>query len=638
MSRVIGLDGKLLPLTDVATRARHRLTTLTFSERALVLSIVLVVVAVFCVGLRNEFVDWDDYANLLLNQNYRGLGSAQLAWMFTTTLTGHYIPVTWMSFGLDYLLWGIQPAGYHFTNLVLHAANAVLFYWVSKRLLTAARAAASEHARRAGAAVAALLFAIHPLRAESVAWATERRDVLSGVLFLATLLLYLRAAATEGTRRRWLFAGAVLTFAMSILAKSIVMTLPLLLLVLDWYPLRRLRWPLASSAHRRILSEKIPFVALASAGAAVAYWALKANSHSTPTTTFGLPSRIVMAAYSIVFYISKTILPVDLSPLYELPSHVDPLDSQFLSAGLVVLFISVALVALASRWPAGLAVYAWYVIMLVPVGGLVQHGYQLAHDRYSYLSCLSVAVFAGGGFAWLVDARASGQLGRPLFRVGCAATGTILAMLAVLTSVQVQIWHDTESLWAHATYATPECSICHNNYGIEILKANRSPEAAVTHFQHALALKPENEKPYRGLGMALVQLGRPLEAESALRRVVSSSEADIGPFNNLGVALNQQRRFAEAVPYLRRAVSLDEHNVIARANLGLALVGIGHVEEAITELRRATDEQPFELAPRVALILAYRDAGNMADMHRQLTILNQLHPLAGRNFAAKGKL
>src|SRR6266404_3096625 len=236
MSRVIGLDGTIAPLTDIAARARHRLTTLTFPERALVLSIVLAVVAVFAVGLRNEFVDWDDPANLLENQDYRGLGRAHLAWMFTTTLMGHYIPLTWLTFGLDYLLWGMEPAGFHFTNLVLHAANATLVYWLAKPLLAAALPRAGDYALRAGAAVAALFFAVHPLRAESVAWATERRDVLSGALLLGCILLYLRSIATEAPRRRWLLALSVVSFALAMLAKSIVMTLPLLLLVIDCTP------------------------------------------------------------------------------------------------------------------------------------------------------------------------------------------------------------------------------------------------------------------------------------------------------------------------------------------------------------------------------------------------------------------
>src|SRR5881296_3287381 len=292
------------PLTGGTRRAafavalRARLTTLALPERILPLAIVLAVVVVFAVGLRNEFVQWDDQVNLVENPHFRGLAPRQLLWMFTTTLMGHYIPVTWLSFGLDYVLWGMQPAGYHFTNLVLHAANAVLVYWLARRLLAAARPDTSEMALRAGAAVAALFFAIHPLRAESVAWATERRDVLSALLFLTCVLTYLRAASAEGARRR-LLAVSVVAFALAMLAKSIVMTLPLLLVVLDWYPLGRLRTLRWSREARRILLEKLPFVAVAGVGAAVAYWAVKHNDLFTATTKYPLPSRVAMALYSL---------------------------------------------------------------------------------------------------------------------------------------------------------------------------------------------------------------------------------------------------------------------------------------------------------------------------------------------------
>src|SRR5437660_3640134 len=496
-------------LSDVAARVRTGLARVAFPDRAIPLAIVLVVVAVFAVGLRNEYVQWDDYNNFVDNPHFRGLGWAQITWMFTTTLMGHYIPLTWLTFGLDYVIWGMQPAGYHFTNLVLHAANAALFYWVSRRVLTAAAPAAGETALRAGAAVAALFFAVHPLRAESVAWATERRDVLSGLLFLTCVLTYLRAASAEAPRRRRLLALSLAAFALAMLAKSIVMTLPLLLLVLDWYPLRRLRGLSWSEGNRRVLLEQIPFFAVGLAGAEVSYWAVARDGL---LTQYSLPSRIAMALYSLVFYVSKTVVPSDLSPLYELPSHVDVLDPQFLGASIAVAVLSVALVALAPRWPAGLAAYAWYAIMLVPVGGLVHSGHQLAHDRYSYLSCLSFAVLAGGAVVWLAGAQADGRLRPPVFRASCGAIGTLLVTLAFLTWLQVQVWRDTESLWMQATSATPECSICHNNYGTVLV--NRSAVRpwerflAIEQFQQALMLKPERDNPYGGLGVALIGLRR----------------------------------------------------------------------------------------------------------------------------------
>src|SRR3989442_8835176 len=639
------------PLTGGTRRAgfavalRARLTALALPERILPLAIVLAVVAVFAVGLRNEFVQWDDQVNLVENPHFRGLAPRHLAWMLTTTLMGHYIPVTWVSFGLDYVLWGMQPAGYHFTNLVLHAANAVLVYWLARRLLAAARPDTSEMALRAGAAVAALFFAIHPLRAESVAWATERRDVLSALLFLTCVLTYLRAASAESAGRWRLLTVSIVAFALSMLAKSIVMTLPLLLIVIDWYPLRRLS-PVPSTWRGpealRTLLEKLPFFAVAAAGAGLSYWAVAHNDYFTPTAKYPPMSRIAMALYSVAFYVSKTILPADLSPLYELPSRVDPLDPQFLLAAVAVVLLSVSLVALAGRWPAGLAAYAWYAIMLAPVGGLVHAGFQLAHDRYSYLSCLGFAVLVGGGVTWLVGVHASGMVRLPLFRASCAALGVLLTTLAALTWLQVQVWRDSESLWTHAMLVTPECSICHDHYRAAILNRERQDPndalIAIGHFLRALALKPDREKPYGGLGLALLQLNRPLDAEAPLRRAVPKIPSRTGPLNNLGMALTQQGRFDEAVPFLRRAVALNERNVVARANLGGALAGLGRYDEAITEFRRAAEEQPFAPEPRIGLVLAYRDTGDVVEMRKPLTILRQLHPAAARDIVARHHL
>src|SRR5881296_2264419 len=598
--------------TAFAVALRARLTTLALPERILPLAIVLAVVAVFAVGLRNEFVQWDDQVNLVENPHFRGLAPRQLLWMFTTTLMGHYIPVTWLSFGLDYVLWGMQPAGYHFTNLVLHAANAVLVYWLARRLLAAARPDTSEMALRAGAAVAALFFAIHPLRAESVAWATERRDVLSALLFLTCVLTYLRAASAESAGR---------------------------------CRLRRLS-PVPSTWRgpetRRALLEKLPFVAVAVAGAAVSYWAVAHHDYFTPGTKYPLPSRIAMAFYSMVFYVSKTVLPTDLSPLYELPVRVDPAAPEFVLSAVATMLLSVTLVALAARWPAGLAAYAWYAIMLAPVGGLVHAGFQLAHDRYSYLSCLGFAVLVGGGVAWLVGAHASGRLRPPLFRASCAALGVLLTTLAALTWLQVQVWRDSESLWTHAMLVTPECSICHDNYGAAIVNRERKDPSdaliAIGYFLRALALKPDREKPYGGLGLALLQLNRPRDAEAPLRRAVAKFPTETGPLNNLGMALTQQGRFDEAVPFLRRAVALNERNVVARANLGGALAGLGRYDEAITEFRRAAEEQPFAPEPRIGLVLAYRDTGDVVEMRKHLTILRQLHPAAERDVVARHHL
>ena len=235
---------------------------------------------VFSPALLNGFVDWDDHINLLENPSYRGLGWTHIRWMFSTTLMGHYIPVTWLSFGLDYTLWGMNPFGYHLTNNLIHAANTAVFYLIALRLLGKASSLTGGTLRAAGV-MAALFFALHPLRAESVAWVTERRDVLSGLFFLLTILLYLAAADADGARRRRLLVGSVTAYALALLSKSIVMTLPLILLLLDVYPLGRLplrRGMWRETATRALLREKLPYLALGFAGAVVSYWSV-ASQH-----------------------------------------------------------------------------------------------------------------------------------------------------------------------------------------------------------------------------------------------------------------------------------------------------------------------------------------------------------------------
>src|SRR5712692_7544996 len=246
--------------------------------------IALVTFAVFLPALQNQFVDWDDAANFLDNPHYRGLGWTHLRWMWTTHL-GHWIPLTWMTLGLDYLLWGMNPLGYHLTNLLLHAANAVVFFFVVRRILTRALPSPSErgHALAVSAGFAALVFAIHPLRVESVAWVTERRDVLSGLFYVLTIVMYLRACE-RGTRGRGWYWLSVAVFVCALLSKSMVVNLPVVLLILDVYPLRRLGGDIgwSSEAARRVYAEKIPFVLLAAAASAIAVMA-QLSFHAAPS-------------------------------------------------------------------------------------------------------------------------------------------------------------------------------------------------------------------------------------------------------------------------------------------------------------------------------------------------------------------
>ncbi len=359
----------------------------------------------FLPALGADFVNWDDFDNVVNNTGVHGLGPEQLRWMWTGTVLGHWIPLTWMSFGVNYTLGGLNPRGYHLLNLLLHAASATMFFFIARRLLRAAGAAAAEPGLSVGAGFAALLFAVHPLRVESVVWVTERKDVLCGFFFMLAVLAYLSAVEGSTIRRGWMYASLAATAA-ALLSKAAAMPLPAVLLLLDVYPLGRAR----IIGWRRCLLEKLPWAAVAAISGFIALRVVLMSTGVTGYETYGPGSRLAMTAYTFSFYPARWLWPVKLIPLYELPLEVRLLAPRFLIPALAFVAVTALLWALRRVFPAGLAAWTLSVLMLLPISGIVHSGHQLAHDRYSYLSGLGFAALAGGGLARLLDARSRGRV------------------------------------------------------------------------------------------------------------------------------------------------------------------------------------------------------------------------------------
>jgi tetratricopeptide (TPR) repeat protein len=541
-------------------------------------AIAAIAVAVFSPALQYGFILWDDDRNFLNNPFYRGLGWAQVRWAFTSAVMGHWIPVTWLTFGLDYVVWGMNPFGYHLTNLVLHATNASLFYLLGRRLLTLGLPAARPWAITLGAGVAALFFAVHPLRVESVAWVTERRDVLSALFCLLTVLAYLGACRAEGaTRRRWILASIV-AYALGLLSKSLIISLPLLLLVLDVYPLRR-----AHGNWRRVLLEKIPYLALAAAAAAVSVLVVMAKVGLTSAAAYPPSARAAMALYSLAFYVGKTLLPLELSPMYELPAKVALTNARFLAAALIAVGLTVLLVLARRRWPAGLAVWLVYGLTLAPVSGIVHNGPQLVADRYSYLSCLGLALLLGGAVAAAVSSAAIARSLRAAVVGG--ALGWIVG-LGALAGEQLPIWRDAEELWQRALAVDPSCAFCHGQWGA--LLGNRGQFGlAIAHFERVVKLRPADVRHRGNLGLALLKADRPAEAAAQFERMLAVEPGDAETRTRLGLALVSQGKLADASTQFERASRDDPGNVTALMNLGLSLLDLGRPAEAVPYLERA---------------------------------------------------
>jgi tetratricopeptide (TPR) repeat protein len=608
--------------------SRTRLAAFVSSTGGISLSIALVTLAVFSPALWNGFVEWDDQINFLNNPHYRGLGWPELRWMFTTVLMGHWIPLTWLTFGMDYLVWGMNPGGYHLTNLLLHAVNASVFYLLALRLLTLATTGLGTTALRLGAAASALFFALHPLRAESVAWVTERRDVLSGLFFLFTVLTYLKACEAEGRgRRRWL-AGSVGLYALSLSAKSIGITLPFVLILLDIYPLRRLgpdRRQWTAPEARVVWAEKLPYLLLALAAGGMALYAMTANSFLTPLETYSIPARVAMALYSLWFYLWKSLVPFGLSPLYELPAQVNPLEWRFLASAVAAGAITLGFFLFRRRWPAGLAVWVYYAITLAPASGIVHNGHQLANDRYSYLSCLGWALLVGLGVGAVVRAKESAMLRPALARFVAGGAALWFIGLGTLTWHQVQVWRDTDTLWRYALESDPNCSICRGNLGSYL--ANQGyPALAIEHLERALALRPDRPSNNGNLALALGNAGRISEAIGHFEKVLERRPNDVDARNNLAVALIHQGRPGEAIQHLKEATRLNPVHALVHANLGTALTELGNPEEAIEHYRRSIELKPEAPLTRYGLMRAYLALGKTDSAREEHRVLEKLDP------------
>jgi len=611
--------------------------------------VFLIACLAFWPALSGEF-NWDDDINLVSNPGYRGFGASQIGWMFTATLMGHYMPFTWLSLAVNHALGQMNPWGYHLASLLLHAANAVLVFFVARRLLAVALLhRVSPIVISTGAAVAGLLFAVHPQRVESVAWISDRATVLCGTFSLLAVLAYLRAIATpSGRRGAWWGAASLVAFAAALLSKGMAMSLPITLLILDVYPLRR--WPAVGT---RVLVEKMPYFALALAGAVVAAVARSQGAEFTGYGSYGVGSRIGLIAYSLWFYPLKLVWPADLSPLYEVPRQVSLLDPRFLIPPLGLLGVTAALIALRHRVPGALAAWAHSAAVVAPVSGVVHSGLQMVADRYSYLAQLGFVVLAGYGLVRILELHGQGRVRRAAVMV--AGSGIVLAIgaLAVSTWSQSYIWRDPETLWRWAVDVDPLCGRCHNNLGVALLHRRRDPQGlseSEDHLRQAVALRPEHGVTHLNLGTVSLLRKRYVEAEAALREYRRLQPDAPDGAERLAVLYLVQGRSDEAIPLLRRARGLSQpasaRNDLAAAvqllndgetlrYLGQALLEQGRAGDAVLPLRRAVEMNPTAPSLRLWLAHAYRGAGQVTLADAELSSLRQLDPTAAAPIAGR---
>ena len=548
------------------------------------LAVAVLTAACFLPIVSGSFLNWDDDVNFRHNLAYRGLGWAQVRSAFTSVLFGHYIPLTRLTFSLNYVLGGLDPRGYHLLNVVLHGVNAALFYVVARRLLAAATGGGDQGRRddldvRAAAAVAALVFGVHPLRVEPVAWVTGRADLLCATFVFAATWAYLRAVEAPGPARRRPLVVATVAFAAALLSKGVALPLPAAWLLLDIYPLRRrprLGW-------LALVREKLPLVIVAAGGVLIILYALRRGAVVTGSADYGVAARISVAAYSVVTLAARFAWPTGLSPLYEMPARVTPWDPRFGLPLVAAILVTAVLFALRRRWPAGLATWAFSALVLVLTSSAARKTSDLAPDRYSYLAGLGLALLAGSAVLWVARLVGRGVLTRRVAGVAAVGGAALIAGLGATTWTYSDIWREPEPLWRWAIDVDPACSVCYSKLGESVLGDPAEPARAAEAerlFRHAIDLRPDRPHAYFNLGTALLVQGRFAEAEAPLQGYIDRvPRSALGP-ERLGRAYLLQGRFEAAISPLRVALAREPDTPGIRDRLAEALEGRARELEA----------------------------------------------------------
>jgi tetratricopeptide (TPR) repeat protein len=518
---------------------------------------------VFGQTLRHEFVNYDDSAYVYENPVVqKGLTWEGFRWALTYGNIGHWHPLTWLSHMLDCQFYGLNPGGHHLTNLLLHTASAILLFLVLRRM--------TGFLWRS--AFVAAVFAIHPLRAESVAWVAERKDVLSAFFFMLTLGAYVGYVRRPPSMIR--YGAVVLFFALGLLSKNMLVTMPFVLLLLDYWPLNRLSGLCPQVLFRRV-AEKIPLFVL-TVGSCVAT-ALVPEKLTADKLSFGL--QLENAVVSYVTYLWQMIHPAGLACLYPNPTNYLPFWQV---AGAVGLLLAISGTAWAFRraHPCLVVGWLWYLGMMIPAIGIVQiSGYAHA-DRYTYLPQIGLYLM----LTWAAAELCAGWRHR---RVVLGGGSTIILMVLIFCArVQTAYWRNSESLWTHTLACTSDNFAGHTNLGNALLQKG-SVDEAIAHCQMALQIRPDSANAHYNLGIALLQKGSVDEAIVHFQKALQIKPDDAEAYNNLGIALCQKRGVAEAITHFQKALQIKPDYAEAHYNLGNALLQMGNVDKAIVHYQKS---------------------------------------------------
>jgi tetratricopeptide (TPR) repeat protein len=563
------------------------------------LGLALIVIVPFYQTSQFKFVIYDDSRFILSNKNIQsGFDRGSVSWAFTTLFASNWQPLTWLSLMLDYKMYGTNAGGYHVTNVLIHLVNTLLLFLIFGRMKSGFVAA---------------LFAVHPLHVESVAWVMARKDVLSTMFWLLTMGAYAYYADNPSIRRYgWVF----IAFGLGLMSKPMLVTLPFVLLLLDYWPLRRFQGG-AFIAGRRLILEKIPLIALS---AIVSVLTIHGQGSSGALKSFGdigLSDRMVNAVVSYGGYVARMLQPVNLTCFYPYQTSF-PLSILLPSVALLVALCLLSLRYISSA-PYLAMGWLWYLITLLPVSGIIQVGDQAMADRYTYIPLIGLFIIIAWGIPDLLK-------GNPYYRhiIPVAAGATIL-LLVILTFNQTAIWKDSRVLFEHAIAVTEGNYVAHNNLGIYFYGRKRFGEAAY-HFEKAIQIKPDDEKHLNNLGLALFWQIRFDEALAYHLRAIAIKPGFADSYYNAAYVCFYTGRDNDALEYYRKALHLRPGNPVAENNMAEILIRQGKLDEAIIFLRAAIRHKPDYAVARNTLAVVLTRKNQISEAIDELNEALRINP------------
>jgi tetratricopeptide (TPR) repeat protein len=569
----------------------------------------LVTLLVYLPALQNGFVNWDDQLYVYKNSNIWALDVDFFKWIFSAFHASNWHPLTWLSHAIDYALWGLNPLGHHLTSIIFHGLNTFIVVLLITRLVSLVRmdgdigiinhedqvrqatlpSERSIHSHKFSlivGAVTGLLFGLHPLHVESVAWVSERKDVLCAFFFFLSVFSYIQYTSSVQGRRGVQYGLCLLFFILSLMSKPMAVTLPVVLLILDVYPLGRLDVTSLLRSKPLILTEKLPFFMFSAAALVLTFMAQKESGAIKSLDVHPMGERVLVAFRSLCFYLYKTVWPRNLAPLYPYPSEISVFGLMYTGTIITVLGITLFCIWAWRRQKVWAVVWTYYVVTLMPVLGIVQVGEQAAADRYTYISGLGVVLLVGLGSAY--GWREIMRKGNGAFRTFFASASVIFILLALSfkTVNQIEVWKDSMTLWNWELKMFPDSFAAYKNRG-KAYKDLGKYNQAVRDYDKSVALNPDYADAYVNRGNVYKELKfyqRALEDYNTA--IVLDHDFAVAYFNR-GVVYSELREYEKSIENYNKVIELAPSYAYAYLNRGLVYEKSGDYQKALQDIGKA---------------------------------------------------